>query len=77
MYQPLPTIAEDLGLLHTRLRSERDPTLRPLLGLLKSGQVRSCRQAAAHLAMHRNTISGWLQRYRRGGLEQFSSYCTV
>ena len=42
MYQPLPTIGEALDLLETRLRSERDPQLRPrlhLLVLLKSGQV--------------------------------------
>jgi transposase len=77
MYQPLPTIAEELDLLQARLRHERDPHLRPrlhLLVLLKSGQVRSGRQAAAHLAVHRNTISGWLQRYRRGGLAALLSY---
>ncbi len=51
MYKPLPTIAEELDLLQARLRHERDPHLRPrlhLLVLLKSGQVRSRRQAAAH-----------------------------
>jgi len=77
MYQPLPTIAEELDLLQARLRSERDPHLRPrwhLLVLLKSEQVRSRSQAAAHLAVHRNTISGWLQRYRRGGLEALLTY---
>ena len=58
MYQPLPAITEDLELLQTRLRSERDPHLRPrlhLLVFLKSGQVTTRRQAAAHLAVHRNT----------------------
>jgi transposase len=77
MYQPLPTIAEDLDLLHARMRSERDPHLRPrlhLLVLLKSGQVRSCSQAAAHLAVHRNTITGWLRQYRHGGLETLLTY---
>ncbi len=77
MYQPLPTIADDLDLLHARLRRERDPLLRPrvhLLVLLKSGQVRSCSQAAAHLAVHRNTIIGWLRQYRHGGLEALLSY---
>ena len=51
MYQPLPTIAEELDLLQARLRHERAPHLRPrlpLFVLLKSGQVRSRRQAAAH-----------------------------
>ena len=77
MYQPLPTIAEDLDLLQTRLRSERDAQLRPrlhLLVLLKSGQVTSRRQAAAHLAVHRNTITGWLRRYQHGGLEALLTY---
>jgi transposase len=77
MYQPLPIIAEELDLLQARLRSERDPQLRPrlhLLVLLKSGQVTSRRQAAAHLAVHRNTLTGWLQRYRRRGLEALLTY---
>ena len=77
MYQPLPTIAEDLDLLQACLRHERHPRLRlrlHLLVLLKSGQVRSGSQAATHLAVHRNTITGWLQRYRRGGLEALLSY---
>jgi transposase len=72
MYQPLPTITEDLETLQAHLRGERDPQRRPrlhLLVLLKSGQVTTRRQAAAHLAVHRNTITGWLQRYRHGGLE--------
>ena len=54
MYQPLPTITEDLDLLQTRLRSERDPQLRPrlhLLVLLKSGQATTRCQAADHLAL--------------------------
>jgi hypothetical protein len=62
MYQPLPPIVEELDVLQARLRSERDSQLRPrlhLLVLLKSGQVTTRRQAAAHLAVHRNTITGW------------------
>jgi transposase len=77
MYQPLPAITEDLDVLQTRLRSERDPQLRPrlhLLVLLKSGQVTTRRQAAAHLAVHRNTITGWLRQYRHGGLQTLLTY---
>jgi transposase len=77
MYQPLPTITEELHTLQARLRCERDPQRRPrlhLLVLLKSGQVTTRRQAAAHLAVHRNTITGWLQRYRHGGLESLLTY---
>ena len=72
MYQPLPLIAEDLETLQERLRHERDPKRKPrlhLLVLLKSGQVTSRGQAAAHLALHRNTVAVWLRRYRDGGLE--------
>jgi len=72
MYQPLPPITEDLDTLDERLRHERDPKRKPrlhLLVLLKSGQVTSRGQAAAHLALHRNTVSVWLRRYRDGGLE--------
>jgi hypothetical protein len=71
-YQPLPTITEDVDLWQTRLRGERDPHLRPrlpLLGLLTSGQVTTRGQAAAHLAVHRHTITGELRPYRHGGLE--------
>jgi transposase len=71
MYQPLPAITEDLDTLQARLRSERDPHLRPrlhLLVLFKSGQVTTRRQAAVHLAVHRNTIALWLRTYRAGGL---------
>jgi transposase len=72
MYQPLPPITEDLGTLQERLRQECNPQLKlrlHLLVLLKSGHVQTRQQAAAHLALHRNTITGWLQRYRHGGLE--------
>src|SRR5215831_15310686 len=77
MYQPLPTITEELDLLQERLRSERDPRLRPrwhLLVLLKSGQVTTRCQAATHLAVHRNTIAGWLHRYCHGGLAALFTY---
>jgi transposase len=77
MYQPLPPITEDLETLEDRLRHERDPKRKPrlhLLVLLKSGQVTSRGQAAAHLALHRNTVATWLRRYRDGGLEALLTY---
>ena len=77
MYQPLPLIAEDLETLQERLRHERDPKRKPrlhLLVLIKSGQVTSRGQAAAHLALHRNTVAVWLRRYRDGGLEPLLAY---
>ena len=77
MYQPLPPITEDLETLEDRLRRERDPKRKPrwhLLVLLKSGQVTSRSDAAAHLAVHRNTVATWLRRYRAGGLEALLTY---
>jgi transposase len=77
MYQPLPSITEDLETLEDRLHRERDPKRKPrlhLLVLLKSAQVTSRSQAAAHLALHRNTVAAWLRRYRDGGLEAFLTY---
>ena len=77
MYQPLPSITEDLDTLEDRLRRERDPKRKPrlhLLVLIKSGQVTSRRQAATHLALHRNTVAAWLHRYRAGGLEALLTY---
>src|SRR5918912_1453661 len=77
MYQPLPPITEDLAILEERLRRERDPKRKPrlhLLVLLKSRQVTSRGQAAAHLAVHRNTVAVWLRRYRDGGLEALLTY---
>ena len=77
MYQPLPCITEDLESLQARLRRARDPQLRPrlhLLVLLKSGQVTTRRQAAAHLAVHRNTVALWLRTYREGGLTALLTY---
>ena len=77
MYQPLPPITEDLDTLEERLRRERAPKRKPrlhLLVLLKAGQVTSRGQAAAHLALHRNTVAAWLRRYRDGGLEALLTY---
>jgi Helix-turn-helix domain len=77
MYQALPPIREDLHTLQARLHRERDPKRKPrlhLLVLLKSGHVTSRGQAAAHLALHRNTVAAWLRRYRDGGLEALLTY---
>lgn len=77
MYQSLPPILEDLDTLQARLQRERDPKRKPrlhLLVLLKSGHVTSRGQAAAYLALHRNTVAAWLRRYRDGGLEALVTY---
>lgn len=71
MYRPLPLIQEPLAELEARLRQERNAEIRPrlhLLVLLASRTVGSQAEAAAHLALHRNTISRYLSIYRTGGL---------
>lgn len=71
-YRPLPEINEAAGELERRLRAERDAERKvrlQLLVLIERGEVASQAEAAEHLARHRNTISDWLRRYRRGGIE--------
>ena len=70
-YAPLPTITEAPDDLRARLRAELDPERKRrlhALTLLASGQATTRREVADHLAVHRNTITRWLERYREGGL---------
>lgn len=70
-YRPLPQIDENLADLEAALRQERDPKRKRrlhLLVLIKARTVSSQKQAAEHLAVHRNAVSDWLGRYRQGGL---------
>lgn len=72
MNKARPAIEEPLEILQQRLRQERNPLRKPrihMLVLFQSGQARSRKQAAEHLAVHRNTIGQWLQRYQDQGLE--------
>jgi hypothetical protein len=72
MSQPLPALTDDLAILEERLRRERAPQRQPrlpLLVLLKARPVTSRGQAAAHLALHRNTGAAWPRRSRDGGPE--------
>ena len=72
MYTPLPEIPEALDDLEARLKRERDGQRRArlhLLVLLRSSQVQTRQEAAAHLAVHRNTIGRWLAAYQKGGLD--------
>lgn len=70
MYKPLPQISEALEDLQSQLKRERDPGRRPrlhLLVLIRSGEVHTRRDAADHLALHRNTVGRWLAAYEEGG----------
>jgi len=69
---PLPKITESADELRARLHSERDAERKRRLHALVLIATRAATtraQAAEHLAVHRNTLSRWLTRYRRGGLE--------
>ena len=71
-YRPLPEVVESVDELSSLLRQERDATRKArlhLLLLIQTDRVTSQAGAAEHLALHRNTISDWLRRYREGGIE--------
>jgi transposase len=69
-----PLITEPVEELTERLKRERNARLRTrlhLLVLIRSGQVASRREAAEHLAVHRNSVTNWLRLYEQGGMEAF------
>ena len=64
-------IKENSEDLVTRIKSERDVEQRDKLKLLKmilDNEVTEVKEAASKLYRHRNTISGWLSKYRIGGI---------
>jgi transposase len=68
-----PPIKESADELQARMKYEQDARRRSrihLLYLIRSGQVSTRRQAANHLAKHRNSIKNWLDAYQHGGLEE-------
>lgn len=72
----LPVITEPADELRASLRAERDPERKRRLHalvLIASREATTRTQAAEHLAVHRNTLSRWLTRYRRGGLDAMLS----
>lgn len=67
-----PPIHETIEELEARLKRERDARLRSrlhLLLLIRSTRIKTRREAAEHLAVHRNSVRNWLRAYERGGLE--------
>jgi transposase len=73
MYNEIPPITESLESLKTRLSTEpkaRRKTRLQMLYLLKSGQAQTREAVATLLAVHRHTISRWLDTYSRAGLEE-------
>lgn len=71
-YRPFPRIREDLDALQRRLRATGDLRLKArlhLLVLVESAKVRTRQEAAARLAIHRNTVGRWLRQYEKEGLD--------
>jgi transposase len=59
-------------MLRTRLRRTTNAQQKQrlhLLVLIAEGRAITGREAAEHLAVHRNTVGRWLDTYRQGGLE--------
>ncbi|MDQ2695413.1 MAG: helix-turn-helix domain-containing protein [Pseudomonadota bacterium] len=72
MYRALPVIQEKVEDLRQRLRQARDAQKKlrlHLLVLVAEERVSTRQEAAAHLAVHRNTVGQWLERYEQDGLE--------
>ena len=72
-YGPLPAIAEDLDALRERLQRERHAGRARrlhMLVLFKEDASRTRQGVAERLAVHRNTVRRWLDRYREGGLDR-------
>lgn len=72
MNKRIPVILESADDLKQRLSQERDPTKHQRLHalyLLASGQARFRSDVAHLLAVSRNTVGRWLDRYAHGGLD--------
>ena len=73
MRAPIPTIHESVDELHERLLAEKRERLKVrimALWMLKSGQCTTREAVAEALDVHRHTITRWLTKYRRGGLDE-------
>lgn len=73
MYKELPSIRDSLATLKSRLSTEpkaRRKTRLQMLYLLKSGQATTREAVAQLLAVHRHTISRWLDTYAQAGLDE-------
>src|SRR5690606_11329767 len=69
----IPVILESADELERRLAAEKRPRLRERLQalyMLKSGQFDTREAVADSLGVHRHTITRWLAKYRRGGLNE-------
>jgi len=69
-FPPVLESAEELKDLLTYEQSVKRRNRLHLLFLIRSGQVKNRGEAAIRLVVHRNSVSGWLDAYKAGGLAQ-------
>lgn len=72
MRRALPEVYESVEELESLLARTGDAQRKQrvhLLLLIRSQRVHSRLAAAAHLAVHRNSVGDWLEKYEQGGLE--------
>jgi transposase len=72
MRRAIPIIKEGLKELQEKHRKEKNPRRKSrlhMLVLLKSGEAKTRKEAAKHLAVNRNTIMFWLGLYESGGID--------
>lgn len=72
MRRALPNVVESVEELEALLAKTRDPQRKQrvhLLLLIRSGRVGSRLAAASRLAVHRNSVGDWLEKYEKGGLD--------
>jgi len=70
MKKTMPNISESLDELYAKLHKERKVEVKRrihMLVLIKEGKTRTRKAVAKHLAVHRNTIRDWLNKYESGG----------
>jgi transposase len=69
-FPPIKESAEELKDLLAHEHSAKRRNRIHLLFLIRSGEVSSREEAAARLVVHRNSVWGWLEAYKAGGLAQ-------
>ncbi|HYW12307.1 MAG TPA: helix-turn-helix domain-containing protein [Longimicrobium sp.] len=69
-FPPIKESAEELKDLLAHEHSAKRRNRLHLLFLIRSDQVKSREEAASRLVVHRNTVWGWLEAYKAGGLAQ-------
>jgi len=79
MKKAMPDINETLDELKEKLSKEKNAAIKRrihMLVLVKSGEAKTRKELAKHLAIHRNTIGIWLSIYQSKGLVGLTTIAT-